>query len=211
MDFAAIADLRLFLREIIDRHSTSLRQYYDAPTGGFYHRHDEPQLGKFSKSSTATCVLSLRATGHWDSGPWNDTGATLLTNLLTIGWARAKGAPDDGPELPPGSAGLQPGNPFTGAWLLDAVNELSKLYPLAAKDESNAERISRAEALLVDAVASGGAKIQGYPESAYVTQLVVRILQKRGLLQARKGTGQQDPRLVRARDVSAARIAHRGP
>ncbi|MGH9199649.1 MAG: hypothetical protein ACRD2A_00240 [Vicinamibacterales bacterium] len=183
MEFAAVADLRLLLREIIDRHEISLKQYYDAETGGFYHRHDEATPGKFSKSSTATCVTSLLATGAWHKKPWKDTGPKLLGNLLHAGWQRAKDAGVDSPELPPGSAGLPPGNPFTVAWLLDAVTALLILHPDQATADDHAARIERAQQLLADSVVeNGGARIQGYPESAYVTQLVTRVLQKRTVL-----------------------------
>jgi hypothetical protein len=184
MDFAAIADLRLLLREVIDRHTTSLNQYYDKETGGFYHRHDQPTPGKFSKSSTATCVLSLLATGAWHTGPWKATGAALLGNLLRRGWEPAKGEPSGSPELPPGSAGLPPGNPFTGAWLLDAVTALLRLHPEQAVVDDHAARIDRAQQILVESVSTGGARIQGYPQSAYVTQLVTRVLNRRGVLES---------------------------
>jgi hypothetical protein len=183
MEFAELADLRLFLLETLDRQAPSLTQYFDKDTGGFYHRHDQPSIGKFSKSSTATCVLSLIAAGAWESGPWNETGPKLLHNLLHTGWEPANGALPGISDLPPGSAGLPPGNAFTGAWLLEAALALLKIYPNEATNGDNVGRLETATKILINEVEKdGGASIQGYPKSAYVTQLVARVLRTRGSL-----------------------------
>jgi hypothetical protein len=114
MDFRELADLRLFLRDLRDRHAESLLAYYDAPSGGFYHRHDEHIVGRFSKSSTATCVLSLVAADQWRDGTWNDGTQRLITGLLKGPWE---------------SAGLDKNNVFTVGFILEAVTELLRLTP----------------------------------------------------------------------------------
>src|SRR5438105_1777756 len=112
MEFRELADLRLFLRELGDRQVESLAVYFDEASGGFYHRHDKPTPGHFSKSSTATCVLSLIATHRWHSGVWWATTQNLVEGLLKEEWQ---------------SAGLDPNNAFTVGFILEAVTELLRI------------------------------------------------------------------------------------
>src|SRR5689334_10633348 len=133
MDFRELADLRLFLRELRDRHVESLTVYYDAGSGGFYHRHDKPTPGHFSKSSTATCVLSLVGTNQWASGPWSSRVATLVQGLLREKWQ---------------SAGLDTNNAFTVGFILEAVTELLRVNPAITLDPDCQARLAKAEAIL---------------------------------------------------------------
>src|SRR5436189_4566020 len=94
MEFRELADLRLFLRELSDRQVESLTLYFDGASGGFYHRHDKPTPGHFSKSSTATCVLSLIATHRWNSGNWALSTRKLVEGLLIEEWQSAGLDPD---------------------------------------------------------------------------------------------------------------------
>jgi len=82
MEFQDLANLRLYLREMLGQQVESLKQYYDPRSGGFYHRHDKPTPGNPSKSSTATCVLSLIATRQWSKGPWGPKAVRLARLLL---------------------------------------------------------------------------------------------------------------------------------
>lgn len=167
MDFRELADLRLFLRELRDRQVESLSVYYDASSGGFYHRHDKPTPSRFSKSSTATCVLSLIATNEWHSGPWKTGTARLVEGLLKERWQ---------------SAGLDTDNAFTVGFILEAVTDLLRIEPAIVLDPTCQNRVVKAERILSAGASKGALSVQGYPPSAYVTQLVVRTLRKRSLL-----------------------------
>lgn len=166
MEFQELANLRRSLKEILQQQVESLKQYYDKDSGGFYHRHDKPTPGDPSKSSTATCVLSLVATGSWNQHkePWKGDARRLADRLLREEWT---------------SAGLPTDNPFTVGFTLEAVTALATIDPAIETDPANQATITKAEGLLTAAVENGGASIQGYPPSAYVTQLVVRTLLRR--------------------------------
>jgi ATPase family associated with various cellular activities (AAA) len=163
LEFRELAELRLFLHELRDRQVESLSQYYDSSSGGFYHRHDKPTPGKFSKSSTATCVLSLIATDQWNRGPWQQSTANLVDGLLKQAWH---------------SAGLPENNVFTVGFILEAVTELLRIQPKITLESNSIQRLSDAQKILKSEASKGALSVQGYPASAYVTQLVIRALQK---------------------------------
>ena len=80
------------------------------------------------------------------------------------------------------SAGLDDHNPFTEAWILEAV---SALRPFSdAWDDGDSRSIEEKEAILQGEIkkGQGGVSIAQYPASPYLTQLVVRALRKRGKL-----------------------------
>lgn len=167
LDFRDLADLRLFLQELLERQVESLAVYYDPKSGGFYHRHDKPTPGRFSKSSTATCVSSLIATGHWHDGAWHERTERLTKGLLNEKWE---------------SAGLDEDNVFTVAFALEAVGELMIAEPTISLDRRSRARLEEAEQILRREAKAGALRVQGYPPSAYVTQLVVRVLKKQKAL-----------------------------
>jgi hypothetical protein len=156
LDFAELESFRRLCKQIRKYQSASLKYFkYEV---GFQHVRGH---NKISVSSSATCVLSLRATGNWGASK-ADT-KTLLAYLLS----KDK------------SAGLESGNPFTAAWILEAVTALEAYSePLDANDLT---RIATKEAILQKALCDGGGSvsISKYPGSAYLTQLVVRVLRSR--------------------------------
>jgi hypothetical protein len=154
LDFQQLECLRLFSRQILLDQVASLKYFeYD---GGYQHFLGK---NKISVSSSATCVLSLFATGKWTADK-TQTKA-LLEKLI----ARKK------------SAGLEDNNPFTIAWILEAVAVLQEHSdPL---ESATAARVAEIEGILQKAVMGGGASIDPYPPSAYLTQLVVRALRNR--------------------------------
>ena len=170
MEFRELADLRLFLQELRDRQVDSLSVYYDVASGGFYHRHDKKTRGRFSRSSTATCVLSLIATNQWHSGPWKSGTSKLVKGLLKKRWQ---------------SAGLDKNNAFTVAFVLEAVTELLWVEPTVVLDAACRRRLREAKSILCAGANEGALRVQGYPPSAYVTQLVVRTLKKQSLLDSK--------------------------
>ncbi len=161
LDFQKLESLRLLLRQIGEYQSSSLN--YFAYKNGFKHTRDGEN--KISVSSTATCVLSLVATGKWKA---NEKQTKELLETLVFKKT---------------SAGLDDNNPFTIAWVLEAVTALETRHsdPLSL---SAKKRIAQIEKILQKAVrtGAGGVSIDDYPPSAYLTQLVVRALRKRNKL-----------------------------
>jgi len=171
LGFPDLERLRRVLVAIRDMQVASLSKYYDASVKGFAHKLNEKKL---SKASTATCVGSLLATRRWDHPrssppPWAGTAFELARLLLMSEWKSA--------ELP-----LD--NVFTTAFILECVTDLGTTLPpnTIEADATCAARVAAATDILQKGVADGSASIQGYPPTAYVTQLVVRTLAKRGAL-----------------------------
>jgi len=156
LDFQKLECLRLFSRQLLQDQEASLRYFkYDV---GYQHYEGK---NKISVSSSATCVLSLVATGKWRA----DKAKTqeLLHRLI----------------LKNTSAGLPKNNPFTIAWILEAVDALEKYS--APLDPTDTAHVAKMERMLQGTVkrGRGGVKIEDYPPSAYLTQLVVRVLHRR--------------------------------
>jgi len=158
LDFAQLESLRLLCREIRRCHSDSVG--YFGYNGGFQHYKDKEPL-KVSVSSSATCVISLVAADLWKEN--GEKTRQLVHKLIPKNT----------------SAGLPKNNPFTMAWILEAVTALEGYCaPLTSAD---LKQIEKMELMLQQAIRSGrgGVKIEKYPPSAYLTQLVVRALVNR--------------------------------
>jgi hypothetical protein len=163
LNFELLERLRRYLAARRDKHALSLEYYFDKRFAGFYHKHDkdDPHM---SKSSTSTCVLSLIRAAKWEQGPWRDTATETLRIFLTDKWQ---------------SAGLKINNPFTVAFVLEAAQALipfieSGLTPALRR------RVRQAGAILRCELNTGFVSLLGYPPSAYLTQLVTRVLSARG-------------------------------
>ena len=161
VDFANLESLRRFCKEI--------QQYQVASLG--YFKHDvgfQHTVGKkkISVSSSATCVLSLVATGNWTASR-KDTKA-LLKQLIPKNT----------------SAALPADNPFTVAWILEAVATLET--HAETLDPEDIAGITAKEQILQEELqkGQGAVSISAYPGSAYLTQLVVRVLRRRQKLTA---------------------------
>jgi ATPase family protein associated with various cellular activities (AAA) len=157
LDFSKLAYLRLRSKQILEDQEASLE--YFAHDGGYQHFKGK---NKISVSSTATCVLSLVSTGLWKA----DKASTksLLDALISKKT----------------SAGLPDNNPFTVAWILEAVAALQPHSGVLGAAEI--ARVAEMEQFLQNAVKSGSVKIDAYPPTAYLTQLVVRVLKRRSKL-----------------------------
>jgi len=159
VDFPQLERLRLFAKQILQDQATSIQDFgYD---GGFQHYKGK---NKISISSSATCVLSLVATGQWKE----DKAKTkkLLHDLISKNT----------------SAGLPKNNPFTIAWILEAVSDLEQRSETL--DPNDTALVAKMEKMLQKTVTQGrgGVRIEEYPSSAYLTQLVVRALFRRSKL-----------------------------
>lgn len=169
MEFAELADTRRRLESLSLGHVPSLAKYHDADSNGFFHRLDDVDPGDFSKSSTATCVLSLVAARKWNREERWVTGTTRLAkSMLRARWA---------------SAGLSTNNVFTTAFILEAVTGLERVEPMnLGADAKLRARLQLAESILIDALRKGSACLEPYPPSAYLTQLAIRTLLARRAL-----------------------------
>jgi hypothetical protein len=163
MDFGQLEALRRELKSIDERHVESLRVYAHPASNGFAHRIDG---NKLSIASTATCVLSLVAARRW-IGDWRSRSGELAGALLHASWS---------------SAGLDPKNAFTTAFLLEAMTNLEKFDSSVQSAADNSTLIVEAEDILIKAIENGSATIGDYPPSAYMTQLVSRVLIMRNKL-----------------------------
>ena len=155
LDFKELERLRLFSKENLRNQLASLN--YFAHSYGFKHLEDSNHV---SVASSATCVISLVATDAWSAHSNKTKSKALLKYLISQ---------DE-------SADLEPNNPFTLAWILDAAAALKGYCgPLDPKD---IRVVQKKEKSLRDTVrdANGGVKIDPYPASAYLTQLAVRVL-----------------------------------
>lgn len=186
LGFADLAGLQKQIAYFLDRQVVSLSCYHLA-SGGFMHLYGRPK-SEFSKSSTATCVLSLKATGCWEDprAPWRTTTEQLAGLLLDPGkWD---------------SAGLGPKNPFSVAFMLEAAVALSELLPSCIARPDERAHISEAVTILNQAVENGAARLGEYPPSAFLTQLVVRVLLR---------LKQMNPDyLIRVRNWAATQVEH---
>jgi len=164
LSFKELEALRRFLFGLNRQQLPSLLKYHDDTSNGFYHRHDRRIPGHFSTASTATCVLSLAATGKWASDPWATRTADLATALLESEWS---------------SADLPSNNIFTVSFILEAVTVLERSKGHINWTNAQQTRLAEAERLIVSDLQTGAASLQGYPPSAYLTQLAVRAIAAR--------------------------------
>jgi hypothetical protein len=161
--FPELERLRLFSKQILRDQLASLT--YFKHSYGFKHLRTSKSV---SVASSATCILSLVATNSWtDYSPEARTRA-LAKFLIKQNT----------------SADLPKNNPFTLAWILDAVTALELAYPGLALDRNDLRRVARKEKILQVEIRRdhGGASIPPYPASAYLTQLIVRALERRSRL-----------------------------
>jgi hypothetical protein len=158
LDFGTLESLRLLCTEILSDQAHSLH-HFEYQSG--YQHIKESQ--KISISSTATCVVSLVATHKWPTD--KPETKKLLKHLISKDT----------------SADLPSKNPFTNAWILEAITALERGHsdPL---DKNEQNMVEQKERDLQEEIkrGCGGVGIEPYPASAYLTQLVVRSLRNRG-------------------------------
>jgi hypothetical protein len=160
--FSQLESLRLLARQIQLDQIASLQYFAYGP--GYQHVRGR---NKISISSSATCVLSLVATGNWTRSNHSKQDTNDLLKKLIAERTSAK---------------LLEDNPFTTAWILEAVTALKDFSD--ELDPDDAKRVAFKETVLQSEIekGSGGVSIAPYPKSAYLTQLVVRVLRRRGKL-----------------------------
>jgi len=174
MDFTELEKLRSLVADLRQTHVAALKEYYNLATNGFVRKRENRNRPRLSLASTATCLASLLATGKYDSpecSEWQSRQQDLTDNLLT---AKRQ------------SAGLE-NTAFTNAFVLEAITSLCNRG--ATLDNGQKADISKWEAKLKRSLNRpehlGAVAIEVYPPTAYVTQLVVRTLKPRGLLDSK--------------------------
>ena len=167
LSFSELRELIEYLERLQEGAAESL-QYFRDGKAGFEHRVD-PKIGmavKTSKASTATCLAYLRATGVLASD-WETTDCENLRSDFVNGTWK--------------SAGLPKNNPFTTAFLLEAIDALG-----------GRDSMQTAEARIVDGKLEllnkllrkdGGLAIKKYPATSFLTHKVVRVLSLWGALE----------------------------
>src|SRR2546427_329256 len=117
LDFQELERLRLFSRENLRNQLASLKYFEHGY--GFKHLEESKHV---SVASSATCVLSLVATDTWRVHSTKAKSNALRKFLVSQNE----------------SADLAPDNPFTLAWILDAVKALApycdSLDPVTARE-----------------------------------------------------------------------------
>lgn len=187
MDFTELDALQREIDELLACQVASLGCYH-VPGGGFCRTYcRNPSVEDRSKASAATCVASLTATGNWTTDhPWGPTTSGVVSRMLDkTKWT---------------SAGLPLRNPFTVAFLVEAVTALQEADKGLVLDPPEQESLQTGVEILRDSLKQkppagtpgaahltvewfekeGGAPSRyPYPPCAFVTQLVVRTLVRR--------------------------------
>ena len=174
-DFDALRLLREQLAGLREKHRPSLESYLSQDSKGFAHLITA--RSKASMASTATCVTSLVAAGQWTGHLANITSAVAgkLTEVRT-------------------SAGLPDDNPFSLSFMAEGIIALREAVadPAELDEQFALVRNDFAEKLVshvMDAsqtlAVEGAISIKPYPPSAYLTQLVHRVLTKLGSVEPR--------------------------
>jgi hypothetical protein len=160
--FSELRRVRSLTAGFLGIAQVSLENYFDAVSGGFFHRLDEnADPGDFSKASTATAVSFLVDCGRWQTGPWVERETGLAAAILAAPWS---------------SAGLDEGNAFTVSYMLEALADLADV---GADFDQQHDRIGAALDDLAKLLrGNGGISISGFPPSAYLTQLASRALSR---------------------------------
>ncbi len=166
LPFDELAELRDLTQQLLASSLESLANYRDDESGGYFHvlgddaKGGSNNAGDFSKASTSTVVRYLAASGQWTDAA--DKAQSLFDAVVVAGnWT---------------SAGLDPDNPFTGAFLLELAGDL---VDFGATPNPDQRSILDTKLLLLKGALSGGngaiAIELGLP-NAYLTQLAVRVL-----------------------------------
>lgn len=164
LDFDELAELRDHLARLLSGASRSLVTFYVPRTGGFTHKIDPAnpiEPSNWSRSSTATCIAFLRATGQLDEEPWGSQRAQLIGRIVRSSWK---------------SAGLERDNPFTVAFLLEALADLEAGPRLTEKQRSRVDgKLDRLVAYVEDGE-DAGVRLQDYDATAFLTYKVLAAL-----------------------------------
>jgi hypothetical protein len=162
-EFEQLAQLKGELALILKAGGASLKPFYSPTTGGFAHRLQQPGIPRpkhWSKSSTATCLAFLQATGQLEEEPWSLKTAALRNTIVLSDWE---------------SAELGENNPFTVAFLLEGLADLGGRKPLSKEQRATVNGKVRG---LRNAMNAGGIGLKGFEPTAFLTYKAVAALKR---------------------------------
>lgn len=181
LDFGTLQRVKNKVAAIRRNHVATMAHYVSDPRTGFWHQPEKKF--KSSLSSTATCVMSMVNAGVWDTdgfplkGRTQDVASTIIAKRE--------------------SAGLDKDNPFSLAFVAEGILDLSASVPDYQRRANHLRKVrSRLVPLLLGHLSSvdpkkkgrlgvaGVASMNPYPPSAYLTQLVFRVLRRAGAITA---------------------------
>jgi hypothetical protein len=173
--FIELELLKNDLAAIRQTHLSTLRYYVSDSRKGFWHAPND--RADASLSSTATCVSSLVGAGLWNhkDSPLADRTAEVAAELIVKNQ----------------SAGLDENNPFSLSFVAEGVLDLIEAVPnydnsIVHKQKILDEIVPKLIGHLMedqpqeegDKPQRGSISISPYPPSAYLTQLVFRVLDR---------------------------------
>ncbi len=164
LDFEQLDDLRQYLEDFLSHAVDSMKKYWSEQAGGFQHlRNQQKDKGDFSKTSTATCVALLVRTGRWSipNAPWEKAAPALLKAIVKSDWD---------------SAQLTAGNPFTTAFLLEAIDDLQLVTTERLSEDVERGLAKRREGLEAELKKGTGIQVSTYPATSFMTQKVLRAV-----------------------------------
>lgn len=170
LEFDALRQLREELAGLKAKHRPTLKAYLSKDGAGFAHLITD--LTKASMASTATCVTSLVAAGQWTG----DFSAITLAVAQKLTRERT-------------SADLPKNNPFSLSFMAEGIHALDEACPGEAElapflkltsGEFAKQLVKHLESERDRSDVRGAISIAPYPPSAYLTQLVHRVLKKMG-------------------------------
>jgi hypothetical protein len=166
--FLELEQLKNELAAIQQTHLSTLNYYVSKSKTGYWHASDDQDDA--SLSSTATCVSSLVGAGRWNDKESKLAGCTPEVAAELIVKNR--------------SAGLDENNPFSLSFVAEGVLDLIKPVPnYKGSDDHKKKVLDEIVPILIkhlmnDITVRGAISIAPYPPSAYLTQLVFRILDR---------------------------------
>jgi ATPase family associated with various cellular activities (AAA) len=166
LPFEELDDLRQYLERILSLAIPSLERYTVKGWRGFRHAFNVEKKNEFSMTSTATCVAFLTRTGRWRSrnASWVDTASTLVDDMIKSDWQ---------------SADLDPGNPFTTAFLLEAIYDFTEFADVTLDVDQQRIVDEHLDGLEEALKAGKGIAIEPYPPTAFMTQKAIRVVARR--------------------------------
>jgi hypothetical protein len=174
LDFSELKDLVEYLERIQGGANGSLTHFRFAKRGFAHKVAPGKKAGKTSKASTATCLAYLKAIGRLElDGKPNKTWSQEIQHDLRSELVNTKKGEWTSARLPKR-------NPFTVAFLLEAIKHLGGFTDMEAHEQEIVE--TNIQDLNGKLAEQGGLSIKGFPKTAFLTQKALKSLKLWGEL-----------------------------